>query len=242
MINVPFGELVAKFVADVNQILAKDVDFMEVGKERVGLSTMMELSARGNLLLSDAGLDNTLFSERRAECDAVILLATNLIWVLSALVYPFMPLTADQMLAQLNAPPRALPKDNAFAIDLLPGHMVGKAAHLFKPIDEKQAAVWKAQFGGDSTKDEKPAMSKKAAAKARKAAEKAKAEALPQTPEVLDLDAKVKAQGETVRTLKGAAGTPPETLDVAVAQLLALKKELQAAVDAALARQAEQAL
>ena len=59
---------------------------------------------------------------------------------------------------------------------------------------------------------------------------------------MLDLDAKVKAQGETVRTLKGAAGTPPETLDVAVAQLLALKKELQAAVDAALARQAEQAL
>ncbi|WFD19239.1 methionine--tRNA ligase [Malassezia caprae] len=240
--GTPFGELTAKFVADVNQILAKYVDFMEVGKERAGLNTMMELSGRGNLLLSDAGLDNTLFNEHRAECDAVILLATNLIWVLTALVYPFMPMTSDQILAQLNAPPRALPKDCAFAIDLLPGHMVGKAAHLFKPIDEKQALAWKAQFGGDSSKEEKPAMSKKAAAKARKAAEKAKAEAMPKTPEVLDLDAKVKAQGEAVRVLKSAADTPAEALDTAVAQLLALKKDLQAAVDSALAQQAQRAL
>ena len=229
----------AKFVADVNAILAKYTEYMDVGKMRAGLMTMMELSARGNLLLSDAGLDNTLFSEHRDRCDAVILLATNLIWVLTALVHPFMPATSDDMLAQLNAPPRALPKDHAFALDLLPGHMVGKAAHLFKNIDEKQAAAWKAQFGGDSSaEEEKPAMSKKQAAKARKAAEKAKAAAMPQTPEVLALDARVKEQGEKVRALKAAADVPQAEVDTALQTLLSLKAELQSAVDAALAQQA----
>ena len=175
----------------------------------------------------------------RDRCDAVILLATNLIWVLTALVHPFMPATSDDMLAQLNAPPRALPKDHAFALDLLPGHMVGKAAHLFKNIDEKQAAAWKAQFGGDSSaEEEKPAMSKKQAAKARKAAEKAKAAAMPQTPEVLALDARVKEQGEKVRALKAAADVPQAEVDTALQTLLSLKAELQSAVDAALAQQA----
>ena len=237
--GTPWGDLVAKFVADVNAILAKYTEYMNVGKMRAGLMTMMELSARGNLLLSDAGLDNTLFSEHRDRCDAVILLATNLIWVLTALVHPFMPATSDDMLAQLNAPPRALPKDHAFALDLLPGHMVGKAAHLFKNIDEKQAAAWKAQFGGDSSaEEEKPAMSKKQAAKARKAAEKAKAAAMPQTPEVLALDARVKEQGEKVRALKAAADVPQAEVDTALQTLLSLKAELQSAVDAALAQQA----
>ncbi|KAL4401185.1 methionine--tRNA ligase mes1 [Malassezia pachydermatis] len=240
--GTPFSELVAKFVADVNAILAKYVNFMEVGKLRAGLNTMMELSARGNLLLSDAGLDNALFTNYREQCDTVILLGTNLIWVLTALVYPFMPLTSDQMLVQLNAPPRALPKDNAFALDLLPGHMVGKAAHLFKNIDEKQAQAWKAQFGGDSSKDPEPTVSKKAAAKARKAAEKAKAAAMPNTPEVKAAEALVKEQGDVVRTLKSNKETPQVDLDAAVAELLKRKEELQKQVDAALAAQAQAAL
>ena len=154
-----------------------------------------------------------------------------------------MPLTSDQMLEQLNAPPRALPKEQAFALDLLPGHMVGKAAHLFKNIDEKQAAAWKAKFGGDSSAaDEKPAMSKKQAAKARKAAVKEKAAALPQTPAVLDLDARVKAQGDKVRTLKSSPNTPQSEIDTAVQSLLSLKQDMQAAVDAALAEQAQSSL
>ena len=197
---------------------------------------MMALSARGNLFLSDAGLDNTLFAEHRAQCDAVMLLAVNLIWVLSALVHPFMPLTADQMLVQLNAPPRAVPK-HGFSLDLLPGHMVGKAAHLFKHIDEKQAEVWRKQFGGDKATEEKPAVSKKQAAKARKAAEKEKKQA-PRTPQVVALEEKVKLQGEAVRACKADSATPQDEVERAVQQLLQLKQALQEAEDKALAEQA----
>ncbi|KAI3614738.1 hypothetical protein CBS9595_004009 [Malassezia furfur] len=233
--STPFAKLVSQLTRDVNGILAQYTEFMDVGKLRAGLNTMMALSARGNLFLSDAGLDNTLFSEHRAQCDAVMLLAVNLIWVLSALVHPFMPLTADQMLVQLNAPPRAVPK-HGFSLDLLPGHMVGKAAHLFKQIDEKQADVWRQQFGGDKAAEEKPAISKKQAAKARKAAEKEKKQA-PRTPEVLALEEKVKLQGETVRACKADAATPKDEVDRAVQELLQLKQALQEAEAKALADQ-----
>lgn len=99
----------AKFIRDVNEIIAQYVSAMDAVKLRLGLQTLMQLSARGNLYLSEVGLDNSLFTNKRAECDVLILLAVNLIWVLSSLVHPFMPETADQMCAQLNAPPRVVP-------------------------------------------------------------------------------------------------------------------------------------
>ena len=68
--------------------------------------------------------------------------------------------------------------------------------------------------------------------------EKAKAAAMPQTPEVLALDARVKEQGEKVRALKAAANVPQAEVDTALQTLLSLKAELQSAVDAALAQQA----
>ncbi|WFD30005.1 methionine--tRNA ligase [Malassezia sp. CBS 17886] len=227
--------LVARFARDANAILAQYIDAMEVGKLRAGLNAMMALSARGNLLLSEAGLDNTLFAEHRAKCDTVVLLALNLIWTLSAMVYPFMPLTCDQMLVQLNAPPRTLP--TALTIDLLPGHPLGKAAHLFKQMDEKQADVWRAQFGGDSS-EEKPAMSKKAAAKAAKAKKNAqKPTPAPQTPAITALEAEVKEQGDAVRAAKSSPDTPQDVVDKALHELLERKKALQDEVDRALAAQ-----
>lgn len=222
-----FEKLVNHFVKDVNTHLLNYTKEMEAVRLRPGLNSAMALSARGNLFLVQAGLDNSLFENHRNRCDAVMLLAVNLIWVLSAEFFPFMPETSDQICKQLRAPPRSLPegvpdipidsKDqpqpvavdetskatgirienqiNAssspapsskavlppkFSIDLLPGHTVGKASHLFKPIDEKMEEVWRKQFGGDSStkekEEEKPQLSKNQQLKAAKAAKK-KAEA-----------------------------------------------------------------
>lgn len=228
--------VVARFARDVNGLIAQYIAYMDDGKLRAGLNTMMALSARGNLLLSETGLDNALFSDHREECDTVMLVAVNLIWVLTAFVHPFMPQTSDEMLAQLNAPPRAVPEQ--FALDLLPGHHVGRAAHLFKPIDEKLADKWRAQFGGDSSEEpEKPQMSKKAAAKARKQAEAEAKARMPRTPEVLKLEEETAAQGAVVRDAK-ARNAPAEEIEREVARLLELKGSLQRAVDAALASDA----
>ena len=125
-----------------------------------------------------------------------------------------------------------------FALDLLPGHHVGRAAHLFKPIDEKLADKWRAQFGGDSSEEpEKPQMSKKAAAKARKQAEAEAKARMPRTPEVLKLEEETASQGAVVRDAK-SRGAPAEEVEREVARLLEVKGALQRAVDAALASDA----
>ncbi|EPQ30122.1 uncharacterized protein PFL1_02239 [Pseudozyma flocculosa PF-1] len=213
----PAGEdgsasVIAKYVRDVNALLAQYIEAMEAVKIRSGLQHMMALSARSNLFLVEMGFDNTLFTERREQCDEVMLVTLNVIWLLSVLIHPFMPETCDSILKQLDAPPRAVPDDGRFQLDLLPGHRIGKAAHLFKRIDEAEEDVWRAQFGGssdakDAAKADAPAMSKKQAMKAAKAAKKAAEErnkvvVKNKTPELLDLEARVASQGDRVKQLK----------------------------------------
>ena len=203
------GTVISKYVRDVNGLLVQYVEAMDAVKIRTGLQLMMALSARSNVFLVESKFDNTLFTANKARCDEVMLVALNVIWVLSALIHPFMPETTDSILKQLDAPPRAVPEDCKLSLDLAAGHKIGKAAHLFKRIDEKQEEVWKAQFGGskDSGKaEEKPQMSKKQAMKAAKAAKKAAEEAKPQvknkSAEMIELENKVAHQGEVVKKAK----------------------------------------
>ncbi|KDN51961.1 methionyl-tRNA synthetase [Tilletiaria anomala UBC 951] len=177
------------FVNDVNALLKAYVEYMEATKLRAGLTVVMQISARGNLFLSESGLDNNLFANRRAECDATVLLSVNLIYLLTALVHPFMPSTADEMLAQIDAPPRALPRPSEWSrseaagdtvtLDLLAGHRIGQPKHLFKKIDEKKEQEWREQFGGgagaSSSQEDAQVLSKSKAAKLAKQARKAAA-------------------------------------------------------------------
>ena len=246
----------ARLIRDINDLLSVYATSMDAVRLRLGLQTAMQISGRGNLFLSEAGLDNSLFDNRRAECDATMLLAVNLIYVLSAVFHPFMPQTSDAICQQLNAPPRLLPVEDRgivdadkqqeaaaskgplqtfFALDLLPGHKIGKPAHLFKQIDAKKEDEWRKMFGGEqdakaaSEADNKPAMSKSAAAKAAKAARKAAEPKVKNpTPEYTALEADVKSQGEVVRRLKednkkGTATVDEETVSKEVAKLLQLK-------------------
>jgi len=238
------ASLLSRFTRDVNSILAQYVGAMEAVKIRAGLQHMMSLSARGNLFLVESHFDNTLFTENRARCDEVMIVSLNLIWLLSALIHPFMPETSDAILKQLDAPPRANPTDCKFSLDLLPGHKIGKAAHLFKQIDPKQEEVWRVQFGGaaDAKKaaaEEEPKMSKKQAMKAAKAAKKQAEASKPQvknkTPELIQLEEKVATEGEKLKGLKEQAKTASLAedkakvdmeVDAQLASYLKLKKEL----------------
>jgi methionyl-tRNA synthetase len=222
----------ADFIADVNAHLRDYVGAMERVKLRLGLQTVMLLSGRGNLYLQAAGLNKALLAADPARCAQVVGRALNLIYALAALVEPFMPETAAQVLAQLNAPARTVPE--ALALDLLPGHTLGTPEHLFKRIEESMADTWRAKFGGgkpdpaaldaDAT-HVAPGMSKRKAAAAKKAAAKAPAptDAGPKSVDVLAWEQRVEAQGTRVRELKAAKD--PE-VDAAVAELKRLKAEL----------------
>ena len=211
---------------------------MDAVKLRLGLQTIMLLSQRGNVYLQSSGLNKALMTENPTRCAQVVTRAANLIYVLSALVYPFMPATSASILSQLNAPARTVP--DTFSIDLLPGHHIGTPEHLFKKIEEKMADVWRAQFAGNDTAasipvaNETPAASttpkRKAAATKKGAQNVAEAGELdgPKSAEALALDAKVAEQGNIVRELK--ARTPrskelDEETAIAIAELKKLKAE-----------------
>ncbi|KAJ7931585.1 tRNA synthetases class I (M)-domain-containing protein [Mycena leptocephala] len=130
-----------KFVQEVNELLKVYIDAMEAVKLRLGLQTVMLISGLGNTYLQASGLNKALMTENPARCAQVLSRAVNLIYVLSTLIYPFMPATSDAILAQLNAPARAVP--DVLAIDILAGHTIGTPAHLFKKIEENMAETFR---------------------------------------------------------------------------------------------------
>ena len=210
---------------------------METVKLRTGLQTIMLISNRGNLYLQASGLNKALMNENPKRCAQVVSRAVNLIYVLSALIYPFMPATSDSILAQLNAPARVVP--DLLSTDILTGHHIGKPDHLFKKIEEKMADVWRVKFEGiDGAQPPSADVSKTGASKRQVAASKkaaAKSEIMkaagPKSPEVLALEAKVADQGLLVRSLKGQTPRTQEIDDQiirAVEELKRLKGELAA--------------
>lgn len=227
----------AEFISDINTLIKDYIDAMEAVKIRLGIQTVMLISNRGNLYLQSSGLGKALMTENPGRCARVISRAINLIYVLSALVYPFMPATSESMLVQLNAPARVVPA--TLSTDILAGHQIGTPEHLFKKIEESMADTWRAKFGGIEGNDAAtaaaaepvPVVSKRKADAARKAAAKAEAakDTGPKSPEALALEAKISEQGVVVRSLKGQTPKTPEVeeqITAAVEELKRLKNEL----------------
>lgn len=223
----PNDPLDAEFVTDVNALLKDYIDAMESVKIRLGLQTVMLISSRGNGYLQASGLNKALMTENPQRCAQVVSRAVNLIYVLSALIYPFMPATSDALLLQLNAPARVVPE--VLSTDILAGHQIGQPDHLFKNIDEKMDQVWKVRFGGDESakKEEEAPTSKRKAKKtgAGNAAPNGVAASGPKSPEVVALEAKILEHGQVVRGLKENK-EPKDVVDAAVAELKRLKAEL----------------
>src|SRR5258706_359866 len=116
---------------------------MESLRFRESLEIVMRLSARGNLYLQQAGLSNALLADNPQRCDQALPRAVNLIWFLSALIWPFMPATAESIEVQLNAPARAIPV-GGLSNDVLAGHKLGTPEHLFKKIHDEIEELEKA--------------------------------------------------------------------------------------------------
>ncbi|KAG6909065.1 hypothetical protein DXG01_002218 [Tephrocybe rancida] len=228
----PNDEHDADFITAVNGLLKDYIDAMEAVKLRLGLQTVMLISMRGNNYLQSSGLNKALMASDPKRCAQVVSRAVNLIYVLSALIYPFMPATSDSILVQLNAPARVVP--NVLSTDILAGHAIGKPEHLFKKIEDNMTEVWRNKFNGDEPAADAVAETGKAAKKAKggkKAAPQAAVDPnVPKTPEILALEAKITQQGQVVRELKAQT---PKTAELdaqikdAVDVLKGLKGELQ---------------
>ncbi|KAF8806997.1 methionyl-tRNA synthetase [Phlegmacium glaucopus] len=228
----------ADFISNINALLKDYTDALDVVKIRLGLQTVMLISSRGNTYLQSSGLNKALIASNPKRCAQVVSRAINLIYVLSSLIYPFMPATSDSILTQLNAPARAVPE--LLSNDLLAGHTIGIPEHLFKKIEENMEEVWRLKFKGiDESVSESavgtpdplktaPGQSKRKAAK--KAAATSPVVDGPKSAEVLALEAKIAEQGQAIRELKAQTPKTPEVdaqIKAAVDDLKALKTDLE---------------
>ncbi|RLV93484.1 Methionine--tRNA ligase cytoplasmic [Spathaspora sp. JA1] len=134
------------FESDVNTLLGQYIESMESVNLRKGLEIAMHISSRGNQFLQDNKLDNSLYYNHADKSDAVVSVALNLVYLVSAVIYPFMPETTLKINEILNVPPLSI--TDKFELVLEPGHCIGKAQYLFTRIDEKKVEEWRSKYGG----------------------------------------------------------------------------------------------
>ena len=111
-------------IATVSDSLLKDyITAMDAVKLRSGLQIVMHVFVRGNLYLKSSGLSGALKAGAPKRCAQVVVRAIGLIYVLSDLVYPFMPSISESVPAQLNSPARAVPGVllSIFSLDIRSG-------------------------------------------------------------------------------------------------------------------------
>ncbi|KAI1814271.1 methionyl-tRNA synthetase [Poronia punctata] len=162
------------FKNDIARLLTRYIQELDTVNLRAGLSTVLAISQQGNGFLQSNKLDGSLFTNEPSKCAAVIGIAVNLVHLLASLLAPYMPDTAKSINTQLCADPLPIP-DTWSADSIKPGHKIGKAEHLFRPIKPEKSQEWRKAFGADEVqkaKEEEAALKikKKAALKASKAA------------------------------------------------------------------------
>jgi methionyl-tRNA synthetase len=208
-------------IKDVNNLLKSYIQALDGVKIRLGIKIAMEISSRGNAYLQENKIDNALFESNRIRCDTVLNTSLNLAYLISSLIYPYIPSTSEAILRMLNVPLRKI-TDSWNGSDIHQGHTLSKPEYLFKTIGDEKMEECLKLYSGQNPKADVPVKGSK-----KKKAEKKveKIEAL--TPEMQIVQAKIEKQGEFVRKLKGEkaeAGLIKSAVDL----LLTLKKELAA--------------
>lgn len=147
--NNNFNEKDETFIIDTNRLITSFTDDMESIRLRASISTAFALAASGNSYLQSNKFGNDLLANDPDRCAVVISVAVNIIYLLSVVLDPFIPETSEKILKQLNAHPRSLPTE--FSIDILPGHKINEAEHLFKRIDPSLIAELRAKYQGNNS-------------------------------------------------------------------------------------------
>lgn len=168
-----------KAKAEINQHLTQYNEELEAVNLKAGVHCAMQIAQSGNNFLQSNGFDNKLAANEPEKAAAVTGIAINIIYLCASIFEPYLPATSTSILEQLQAPRLVIP-DRWTADDIKPGHVIGKAKHLFTQIDPKKEDEWRSMYGGTQAerlkKEEETAKAaaKKAAAKAKKTEKKTK--------------------------------------------------------------------
>ncbi|KAI1322963.1 methionyl-tRNA synthetase [Xylariaceae sp. FL0255] len=142
------------FKDSIAKLLTRYIQELDAINLRSGMTIILAISQQGNGFLHSNKLDGNLFINKPAKCAAVIGSAVNLAHLIASLLAPYMPDTADSINKQLAADPLPI-LDHWSADSIKPGHKIGKAEHLFRPIKPEKAQEWRKAFGADEAKKAK---------------------------------------------------------------------------------------
>lgn len=174
---IPRYTVPEEHVTNVNLLIKSYIDHLEEMKLRLGLSTVLQISALGNKFLQDNKLDNRLFTEQPEVCANVIGTMLNHIHLLANVISPFMPKISESIFNQLGVESVAKIPDTWGSNAMPEGHKLGEPKPLFSMIPGAKLEEWREAYGGTAIQEQKRLEAEKAAAKkAAKQAKKAKKE------------------------------------------------------------------
>ncbi len=141
---------VQSLVKSVNEHLTAYLAAMDKLQLRAALKEAMGISAAGNLFLVEAKLDGKLLASDPERCRSVLSTTLNLIYLLSAVLEPFLPSVSQDILSILNAPARRIPFNGSWSPEegLLEGHIIGQPFILFQKLEEEFLVELRTRFSG----------------------------------------------------------------------------------------------
>lgn len=161
--------------SNVNELLTTYITQLDAMRLRLGLSTVLQISALGNKFLQDNRLDSRLFLEEPECCANVVGTALNHLHLLASLLSPYMPRTAESIFEQLGVDCVPSIPDKWASNALSEGQKLGEPHPLFSIIPAAKLEEWREAYGGSAAREQKVLEAEKAAAK-KAAAKKAKEE------------------------------------------------------------------
>lgn len=146
------GRVEIQFMEQVNGRLNEYIECMESVKLKAALKHVMAISDLCNGYLTASSLTAALFLNEREKCSTVLSLSVNAIYLISSLLYPFLPDTSRCIVRQLNAPLRCIPSEVPYAFDDIPSdHVLGTPEHLFRRLEDGDIREFRSNFSGGSS-------------------------------------------------------------------------------------------
>ncbi|XP_031574000.1 methionine--tRNA ligase, cytoplasmic-like isoform X2 [Actinia tenebrosa] len=140
------------FVALINRELKTYVENMEKIRLREGLKVLLNISKYGNQYVQ-GNKPWVLIKGSEAErhrAGTVIGVATNLSFLLSVLVHPYMPVTSQEIRSQLKVDDDTNALTEQFVPVLKPGHKIGTPKPLFQKIESSLAEELRKKYAGQT--------------------------------------------------------------------------------------------
>uniref|UniRef100_A0A0K0ERC7 Methionine--tRNA ligase, cytoplasmic n=1 Tax=Strongyloides stercoralis TaxID=6248 RepID=A0A0K0ERC7_STRER len=154
--NIVLNDEDKELFAGVNTDLEEYHKSLTEVKLRDGLHKILSISRRGNQYLQNNApwklIKGSEEEKRRAE--TVIAVSANLVYLLSVVLYPYMPKVSEEIRKQCNKNELTVFSKHMLCV-LKPGHKIGTPATLFAKLENEDIATFKAKFGTSSKTETK---------------------------------------------------------------------------------------